>query len=275
MSFGTHIDHVNLKPVQGPSGRFMMTPKIYVLVVLLFLMAITATHASDQKGFFSVGVAVLTALGFDGVIGLFENRRHLFSDGGIVTGLIVALVLSSSTPWYLTAATTLIALASKHLFRIKKRPIFNPAAFGLLVAIFLFSSGQSWWGALSALPGWTIIFLLIAGFLVTGRVNKFPQVFAFLGSYFLLLLLMGYFGFGQANDALRSPFLNSTLFLAFFMVTDPPTSPAKTQDQVCFGLITALVTATVYGVFGGLSFLLIGLLAANTWNSLRLTSAVN
>ncbi len=246
-----------------------MTPKRYVLIVLLIITAIAGTNSADHKGIFQAGVAVLTAILCDGIVALFQGRKSLFSDSGIITGLIVALVLSSSTPWYITAAATLIALVSKHLFKIQRRPVFNPAALGLLVAIFLFSSGQSWWGAFAELPVWTIAYLLVAGYLVTQRVNKFPQVLAFLGSYFLLLLIMGYFGTGHAGDALRPPFINCALFFAVFMVTDPPTSPAKYRDQIWFGIITAIVSASIYLVFGGLAFLLIGLLFANAFNALR------
>jgi len=247
----------------------MNTPKLYVLIVLL-IMAVIAGASSDAKGIFNSGVAMMTAILFDGTIFMLQSRKKLFSDGSIITGLIVALVLGSSSPWYMIAGTTAIAIVSKHLFKIKQKPIFNPAALGLLFAVFLFPSGQSWWGAFTELPVWSVSLLLVGGFLVTQRVNKFPQVLAFLGGYFVLLLIMGYYGIGLAGDALRTPFINSALFLAFFMVTDLPTSPGKYKDQIWFGMITAVVSMIIYLIFGGLSYLLVGLLAANAWNALRL-----
>ena len=251
------------------SNHKMNTPKIYVLIVLL-IMASIAGASSDPKGIFNTGVAIMTAILFDGTIFMLQSRKNLFSDGGIITGLIVALVLGSSSPWYIIAGTTVIAIVSKHLFKIKQKPIFNPAALGLLFAVFLFPSGQSWWGAFTELPVWSVSLLLVGGFLVTQRVNKFPQVLAFLGGYFVLLLIMSYYDVGLAGDALRTPFINSALFLAFFMVTDPPTSPGKYKDQIWFGVITAVVSMIIYLIFGGLSYLLVGLLAANAWNALRL-----
>lgn len=45
---------------------------------------------------------------------------------------------------------------------------------------------------------------------------------------------MGILHAGDASDALRSPFINATLFLALFMLTDPPTTPAKVKGQTHF-----------------------------------------
>ena len=269
MSLNTNANNPKVNSLDARSGRVSLTPKLYVLVILLILTVISGTNSIDSRGILNSGVAMITAFLLDGIIFLLQSRRKLFSDGGVITGLIVALVLGSSTPWHIIAVTTVIAITSKHLFSINKKPIFNPAALGLLVAIFLFSSEQSWWGAFTGLPVWSVAFLLIAGFLVTERVNKFPQVLAFLGGYFALLLIMGYLGVGQAGDALRTPFINSALFLAFFMVTDPPTSPGKYKDQIWFGIITAMASIIIYLLFGGLTYLLIGLLLANGWNSLR------
>jgi len=268
MSVNTNASNDIVNPIDASPSHISLTPKLYTLVVLL-LIATIAGIGSDSRGIINAGIAMITAILLDGAIFILQSRKRLFSDGGVITGLIVALVLGSSTPWYIIAGSTAIAIGSKHVFKIKNKPIFNPAALGLLVAIFLFSSDQSWWGAFTELPVWSVAFLLIGGFLVTERVNKFPQVLAFLGGYFVLLLVMGYYGVGLAGDALRTPFINSALFLAFFMVTDLPTSPGKYKDQIWFGMITAIVSIIIYKLFGGLTYLLIGLLVANGWNALR------
>jgi Na+-translocating ferredoxin:NAD+ oxidoreductase RnfD subunit len=255
-------------------GLFL-TPKLYVFLVLVGFTLIGMVNTKDMHSqAINVSVSVLTAAVFDLVVGLYQKRNQLFPDGAIVTGLIVSLVLSSATPWYICALITLIALLSKHLLKNNRKPLFNPAAFGLLVAIVLFSGMESWWGGLSMLPPWTVVLVIIGGYLVVNRVNKFPLVFAFLGTYFLLLLILGYWHIGNAGDAVRVPFLNSTLFLAFFMLTDPPTSPAKYKDQIMFGIITAVVTALIYATNGWIGYLLCGLLTANVWHFIRSRKAL-
>jgi Na+-translocating ferredoxin:NAD+ oxidoreductase RnfD subunit len=248
-----------------------ITPKGYILMVLFFLTGITGLNTVGYHGFINAGAAIAAAVVVDIIGGLLHRRKRLMPDGAIITALIITLVLNAAVPWPIAAATAAIAIGSKHLLQTKKKPIFNPAAFGLLAALLFFSSEQDWWGAFSLFPAWCILYLIIGGFIVTNRANKFPQVFAFLGVYFMLFLAMALWKIGDVSEAFRVPFVNSALFLAFFMVTDPPTSPGKYKDQMMFGSIAAIVSVAIDAAVGGLYYLLAGLLAANLWNAWKLT----
>jgi Na+-translocating ferredoxin:NAD+ oxidoreductase RnfD subunit len=217
-------------------------------------------------------IAICVAFVVDFIYCRMKNRKSS-KDSTVITGLFISLILSFTTPWQIVAGTTAIAILSKHLLVYKKKPIFNPAAVGLLLSIFIFQTGQSWWGAFGDLPAWTIIFLVIGGYLITDRVNKFPQVLSFLGTFFVLLLLMGLLNIGNAAEAFRPPFINATLFFSFFMLTDPPTSPAKYKNQVLFGILSAVSGVLVYGIFGGLTYLFIGLFIGNIYSYLQKRSS--
>jgi enediyne biosynthesis protein E5 len=257
-----------------PSNRrkpsFFNTPKGYVLVTLIVIMIIASMYSQTYQGSIHSGIAVFVAVLLDVFIGLLQKRKRIVPDGAAITGLIVPLVLSPDVPWYIVSATTLIAIVSKHLFKVNRKPIFNPAAFGLLISLLLFSSDQNWWGGLSEMPVWGISFVLIGGFIVTQRVNKFPQLFSFIGIYFLTILIMGIYHIGQAGELYLNPFINSVLFLAFFMVTDPPTSPVKYTGQIVFGGSAAIISILFNTFIGGLSFLFVGLLALNCFNAISL-----
>ncbi|KUO96045.1 RnfABCDGE type electron transport complex subunit D [Ferroacidibacillus organovorans] len=252
--------------------RFIKTPKGTVMAMLIGLTMIAALRPQDHFGLVNALVAALTGVVVDGAVALLLKRGKLFSDGGIITGLIVADVLSQKTPLLWIVAITAIALLSKHILKLGRKPLFNPAAFGLLIATFIVQSGQSWWGSLALMPTWLTFVVIIAGVFLTVRVNKFPQVAAYLGTYFGLLFLMAIFHLGLPTDtpadALRVPFVNTALFLAFFMVTDPPTSPAAYGQQVVFGFVTAVVSTIIFATVGGLAYPLIGLLVANGWKAL-------
>jgi Na+-translocating ferredoxin:NAD+ oxidoreductase RnfD subunit len=224
-----------------------------------------------ENGIIAVGVCVA----LDVIFSLIEKRKRIRPDGAVITGLIIALILSITSSWIIVVATSIISILSKHLLVHKKKPIFNPAAFGLLLSILIFQSQQSWWGAFGDLPSWTIVFLLIGGYAATNRINKFPQVFSFLGTYFGLLYLMWYLHIGDVPDALLPPFINATLFFAFLMLTDPPTSPAKVKGQIIFGILTATVGTVVYAFFGGLMYFFIGLLIGNLYHLLKTRSSVS
>jgi Na+-translocating ferredoxin:NAD+ oxidoreductase RnfD subunit len=63
--------------------------------------------------------------------------------------------------------------------------------------------------------------------------------------------------------------VHAALFFAFFMVTDPPTSPPKQRDQLVYGVITAVVSYAVFELIGAAYFMLAGLLVANGWEAVR------
>ncbi|NOU73683.1 hypothetical protein GC098_20035 [Paenibacillus sp. LMG 31458] len=249
-------------------NQWIKTPKGYVVVSLVAFLLLASIWSLDIRGIYNGIIAVVVSSAVDTLCSRIAKKKRMMPDGAVITGLIIALILSTTSSWYIVAATSIIAILSKHLLVHKKKPIFNPAAFGLLLSILFFRIGQSWWGAFGDLPTWTVVFLLIGGYMVTNRVNKFPQVFSFLGTYFILLFIMGIINVGDATDALRSPFINASLFFALFMLTDPPTSPAKYKDQVIFGILSAIVGAVIYGIFGGLMYLFIGLLIGNLYHLL-------
>ncbi len=253
----------------------MKTPKGLVLLILglIALVASILTPSILLDNMVNIAVASATALVIDYLVGRFYDKKRGFSNGGLITAWIVAMVLSSVTPIYVVMATTAIAVASKHIFRVKRKPIFNPAAVGLLISTYLFSSMQSWWAAMTMLPNATMILLAVALVIIARRVKKVPQVLGFLASY--LVIVVFFLLFKQTNTealfALENPMANSALFLAAFMLTDPPTSPAKPRAQVVFGVITGAVSLLTYLILPGeLIYLFVGLLVANGLHFLKI-----
>ena len=248
--------------------KWIKTPKGYVTIVLFSYLIIASIGSKNLMGLKNSIIAIGVAFVVDFLYCGMKNRKSS-KDSTVITGLILSLILSFTTPWEIVAGTAVIAILSKHLLVYKKKPIFNPATVGLLLSIFIFHTGQSWWGAFGDLPAWTIIFLLMGGYTITDRVNKFPQVLSFLGTFFVLLFVMGLLNIGNAADAFRPPFINAALFFAFFMLTDPPTSPAKYKNQVLFGILSAVSGVLVYGIFGGLTYLFIGLFIGNFYSYIQ------
>jgi enediyne biosynthesis protein E5 len=72
------------------------------------------------------------------------------------------------------------------------------------------------------------------------------------------------------------------VFLACFMLTDPPTSPGRYRDQVWFGALAAVTSCAAQLLGLGESYLLVGLLvgnaalAAQRWlRSARVVAGIN
>jgi len=87
----------------------------------------------------------------------------------------------------------------------------------------------------------------------------------------LLVFTVAAFGGAAAHIAriFRAPDINALVFFGCWMLTDPPTSPARPGDQVWFGALAAAIGATLFLLFGVQWFVLAGLPIANAGESLR------
>ena len=59
------------------------------------------------------------------------------------------------------------------------------------------------------------------------------------------------------------------MFFAFFILTDPPTSPARYRDQIVCGALVAFVSYAVFELMGVVYYLLAGVLVGNVWEAWR------
>lgn len=250
--------------------RFFRTPKGLLIIVLAILIPLAATGSGWRVVAPGVVAAALAAMLVDAPILYWREKEWVFPSGALLTGLLVAMVLSPHEPWHIAAITAVVGVISKYVARGRSANVFNPAAVALVATFYVFDTGQSWWGALPELPMIAIVALFATGVFITDRVKKMPAVLAFLGVYYLLITITAFVGDpARMAELYRAPDLHAALFFAFFMVTDPPTSPPKPRDQLIFGTITAVVGYGVFEFIGAAYFLLAGLLVANVWEAWR------
>jgi Na+-translocating ferredoxin:NAD+ oxidoreductase RnfD subunit len=250
--------------------RFVRTPKRLLLLVLGGLLVFATLGEGIGLVAPSVAAASIVAMGIDAPILRIREGRWVFPDGALLTGVIVAMILSPHEPWWVAAVTAGVGVASKYLLRTRSANLFNPAALGLVATFHVFDTGQSWWGALPELPPVALVALFAAGLFITVRVKKVAAVLTFLGSYYLLVTTAAFAADpAPVAELYRTPDLHAALFYAFFMITDPPTSPPKQRDQVVFGTIAGVASFAAFQLIGAAYFLLAGLLVANAWEAWR------
>jgi Na+-translocating ferredoxin:NAD+ oxidoreductase RnfD subunit len=243
--------------------RFLRTPKGSLVVVFAVLLALGGSFAGWSIVLPHILAAVAGACLVELLIARFDRRRLGWPSSALLSGLIVAFVLDPGTPWIVTGCLGILATISKHLIATERWHLFNPAALALAVSIPLFGTAQSWWGALPDLPWPFVLVLLAGGAFVVDRINKFPLVTSFMGMYFGLFTLAALVNPTAAAEMFRTPFVQSALFLALFMLTDPPTSPSRHTDQVWIGALVGLTSCVAQLVGVGQAFLLIGVLSGN------------
>ena len=188
----------------------------------------------------------------------------------MLTALIVAMVLSAQTPWYVVTITSALAVISKYVVRTRAGNVFNPAALAIVATFPMFHAGQSWWGALPEVTPLAQIALLVGGVFIADRVNKMPLVLAFLGVYYLLFTIASFVSDpAWVSEVFRAPDLQAVLFFALFILTDPPTSPVKYRDQIVFAVIVGVASFAIFEWLGAVYYLLAGVLIGNIWEAWR------
>jgi len=165
----------------------------------------------------------------------------------LITSLSLTLLLRTEI-LSLAILAAIVAIGSKFLLRIQGKHVFNPANVAI-VTLTLFSdrvwisSGQ--WGnaAISAFA------LACLGFIVLTRAKRAETTFAFLLAYGLLL-------FGRAiwlGDPLAIPLHQmqngALLIFAFFMISDPKTTPDSSFGRILYGTFVACIAFTIQFVY--------------------------
>ena len=257
--------------------RFLRTPKGTLLIIFAVLLAVAGTVTGWPLVLPHVAAAIVGACATELLAWLLLQRRPAWPTSALLSGAIVACVLAPETPLVVTAFVGVLATASKHLLATARGHIFNPAALALLLSIPLFATGQSWWGAGGDMA-WPFLVLVIAGgALIVDRINKFPLVLTFTATYFGAFTLVSLFEPALVAEMFRAPFIQAAMFLALYMLTDPPTSPARYVDQVWVGALAAAAACAGQLLGAGQAYLLLGVLVGNAalavHRSLRTASA--
>lgn len=157
----------------------------------------------------------------------------------VITASGLTLLLRSDLAWPFALAAV-VAIASKFAVRVKGRHFLNPANAGLCVAMLV--TPRAWcspaqWGESAALLLW----IAGLGLAVAHRAFRSDASLAFLAAY-VALKASRVLWLGQDARVLAHQLQSGSLLLfAFFMISDPKTTPRKRAARVGFGVAVACV----------------------------------
>jgi len=156
------------------------------------------------------------------------------------TALSLAILLRSDTLWIHPLAASL-SIASKFTIRFRGKHIINPSVLGIIAMLTLtdeawLSPGQ--WGHNVLMVFW----FALAGLTVVRKVGRMDLTFGFLGALFLLKLGRIIY-LGDRFEVLLHQFDQGALIVfAFFMITDPKTTPNARPGRILFASLAASIT---------------------------------
>jgi len=173
------------------------------------------------------------------VIGRPGWKRWGFS--ALITAMGLCLLLKTNF-WYTGLLAAFLAIVSKYVFRINRKHLFNPSAFGIIATIIL--TRDAWLSPAQWGSGTVILFgVLCLGFIVVTRVQKLDVSLAFLIGFAGLLFWRQVIYLGwPADHFIHSVSTGSLLIFTFFMISDPKTSPNHPVARIIWALSIAAIS---------------------------------
>ncbi len=160
-----------------------------------------------------------------------------------ITALILALIIAPVMATNVAGVAFLIfasiwAMASKYIFAIGKRHLFNPAAFAVALAALVINAPATWWvgGNIALAP-----IVILGGLLIVRKIQRFDLVLSF--SVIALATTILTSANGPLATVSQTLWHSSFFFLAFVMLTEPLTTPPNRWLRILYGAFVGFLFA--------------------------------
>ena len=225
-------------PMPGRWTPFLADARHHQIGALALLLAVNFFLVDFGAGPLTSALAIGSALATQTACAWWFGLARLDLRSPLITGLSLSLLLRADDP-SLLAVAGVIAILSKCVLRIGDKHVFNPAGFAIVA--LLLTSDHVWispgqWGA-------SVWFAALVAFCAIGVLHaaRRADIAAFfLSSHAALLLARAWW----LGDPLAIPLhqlqSGSLLIFAFFMISDPRTSPDARLGRFVFAFAVAL-----------------------------------
>ena len=244
-------DPVTPRPPLEPSAaisRPELDPRFYQIAVLsgllIYGLGWLQFDITPDRAALLLSTALLTQYVCTKLWGLpkFDPKSALIS------GLSLCLLLRTNYA-LLAIAAAVITIASKFVVRWNGKHIFNPTNFGL---VFLMAVGAPVWVSPGQWGNVAFFGFLMAclGGLVVNRAARSDVTYAFLISFAALQFGRAFLVMQRWPVPLHRLESGALLLFAFFMISDPKTTPNSRAGRILFAcLVTALAGYIQFGLY--------------------------
>jgi enediyne biosynthesis protein E5 len=213
-------------------------PRLYQLATLACLLTYGVMRLDLEVKAAMAAAIIVTALATQALCTWLSGRVRVDPRSALISALSLCLLLRTSS-LELAIVTAVIAIASKFVLRVGDRHVFNPTNVALVA--MMFATGEVWvspgqWGS-----GLIFAFVLAsAGGLVVNRAARADVTVAFLACWAGVLVSRSLW-LGEPLAIPMHRLQNGALVLfAFFMISDPKTTPNSRTGRLLFAALVAL-----------------------------------
>ncbi len=217
----------------------------YLLALLAAAIGLSAAgdmHYSAIQIAASAGILVASSWGANKAFAYVFNAP-VNPESSILTGLILALIIPPTLPQYgilFMLAAAGLAIASKYIFTIRRKHIFNPAAIAVVLTALGSRQSASWWVSTAAM----FPFVLIGGLLIMRKTRREYMVGTFLAVTTVTTAVMAVMTGGHLGSSMHNMlFTSAVFFLAVVMLTEPYTSPTVKKPQMWYAALVGFLLA--------------------------------
>ena len=219
------------------AARARRDPRLYQIGALALLLAYGVLARGFDVGPERIALLLGSALRAQWACTRWFGLPAFDPRSALISGLSLCLLLRTGSPlWAIVAAV--ITIASKFVLRWRGKHIFNPTNFGLVAVLAVgapvWVSPAQWGTAL------TFAFLIACiGLLVVNRAARSDVTFAFLAAYAGLLIARSLWLGEPLAIPLHRLESGALLLFAFFMISDPKTTPDSRTGRLLFAAMVA------------------------------------
>jgi enediyne biosynthesis protein E5 len=239
---GTPFLAVRTVPAAAASPARRLDPRLPQIAALAFLLAYGLLRLDLEVRPARAAIVLATALATQYACSRYWRLPAFDARSALISGLSLCLLLRTSGA-ALAALGAVLAIGSKFVIRVRDKHVFNPTNFAL-VALLL--TGQAWvspgqWGNAALFA----FLLACLGAVVATRAARADVTLAFLVTYGGLVIARSLW----LGEPLAIPVHRlengALLIFAFFMISDPRTTPDHRAGRILFAALVALGGAFV------------------------------
>lgn len=212
-------------------------PRWVVLCLLFSYVVVGITFLGFNRTPLQIAVVILSCCAMDMLFHRAIHKTHLFPLSAAISGCSLGILVNTAHGIWIPLIPVYFSIASKYCLTANGRHAYNPSLFGIVCTLWIGgglispSPAYQWGGSI------TVAFVIITAaiLLFALRINRHVLISSFLIFYTIQVAIRAFIfqHLVPPMTLFMGAFSNPAFYLfAFFMITDPATSPRTKWGQV-------------------------------------------